>query len=487
MKTKFMTFAMMMAMLGITSCSKTDLYDEGKIAEMEAAEAAAAQQKLIAEYEANFIKTFGEVSPTQSWDFRTAYATFSYDGLSNVRTRADESTPAEEITYTKNLSDDYYELQDKTFKTLKKQFTESIDHQSEGTFFYMKAPGNDFTIQPIFMGKSGGNFSLYLHVDGLDEDICAWNKWDGIQYKKKGDTEWTTLTRTSNGINNLLDAVAIQSKTITISGLPEGTPMHFYLRITEAAGGYNQLNQCLTSVDGFLREYMCGADEVDLSQLPGINLDTQVQCKMIGCEDASTSLTDKDYNDLVFLLYGQPTVPQSFDPKDLFKYETKRYMIEDLGDTDDFDFNDIVVDVTQEFKAHIKVDPQGNPLPGFENPEYKLNRCYAQIKAMGGTLDFELNIDGTKWTKSGKFDPAEMINTSSPDYKKVYDTIDLPLTWDPTANKISVKVFKKDGFTEGAKVNFPQEGVIPMIIATDADVKWAKERKKFPFEDYMNK
>ena len=108
MKTKFMTFAMMMAMLGITSCSKTDLYDEGKIAEMEAAEAAAAQEKIIAEYKANFVKAFGEVSPTQSWDFRSAYATFSYGESSNVRTRTNESTPAAPIVYTKTPSSDYY-------------------------------------------------------------------------------------------------------------------------------------------------------------------------------------------------------------------------------------------------------------------------------------------------------------------------------------------------------------------------------------------
>lgn len=486
MKTKFMTFAMMMAMLGITSCSKTDLYDEGKIAEMEAAEAAAAQEKIIAEYKANFVKAFGEVSPTQSWDFRSAYATFSYGESSNVRTRANESTPAAPIVYTKTPSSAYYELQNKTFQTLKRVFTESTNHESEGTYFAMKAPGNDFTIQPIFMGKSGGNFSLYLHVDGVEEDICIWNKWDGIQYKKQGDTEWTTLTRTSNGINNLLDAVAIQSKTITISGIPEGTQMHFYLKITEAANGYNVYNQCLTSVDGFLREYMCSANEVDLSLLPGIDKDTQVQCKMIGCEDASTSRTDKDFNDLVFLLYGQPDVPQSFDPKDLVKYNTKRYMIEDLGGTDDFDFNDIVVDVTQELTAHIKVDGNGNPLPGYENPQYTVSKTYAQIKAMGGTLDFKLKVGGKEWTKSSKFNPAEMINTQDPDYKKVYDTIDLPNTWNPDANDISVIVYKKNSTTEATQVNFPQDGEIPMMIATDANIKWYKERIRFPFEGYMN-
>ena len=65
MKSKLMTIAMMMAMLGISSCSKTDLYDEGKIAELEAAK----QAELIEAYKKNFIETYGEIKPTQSWDF----------------------------------------------------------------------------------------------------------------------------------------------------------------------------------------------------------------------------------------------------------------------------------------------------------------------------------------------------------------------------------------------------------------------------------
>ena len=161
-------------------------------------------------------------------------------------------------------------------------------------------------------------------------------------------------------------------------------------------------------------------------------------------------------------------------------------MIEDLGGTDDFDFNDIVVDVTQELTAHIKVDQNGNPLPGYENPQYTVSKTYAQIKAMGGTLNFLLKVGGKEWKKSSKFNPAEMINTQNPDYKKVYDTIELPNTWNPDANDISVVVYKKDGITEATQVNFPQDGEIPMMIATDVNINWYKERIRFPFEGYMN-
>ena len=80
MKTKLMTFAMLMAMLGISSCSKTDLYDEGKIAEREAA---VRQAKLIDAYKANFIKTYGEIDPNQSWDFTTNYVEYYADPSSN--------------------------------------------------------------------------------------------------------------------------------------------------------------------------------------------------------------------------------------------------------------------------------------------------------------------------------------------------------------------------------------------------------------------
>ena len=62
MKTKFMTFAMSMALLGTVSCSKNDFVEENKsyLADLEKSQ-----------YAANYVQQYGEVSSTQSWDFST--------------------------------------------------------------------------------------------------------------------------------------------------------------------------------------------------------------------------------------------------------------------------------------------------------------------------------------------------------------------------------------------------------------------------------
>ena len=82
---KLMMAAMSMAVLSIVSCSK-DLYDEGAVAEREAAEAAKSEANLLDEYKADFIKTYGEVKADQSWDFAIDNSTF-YTG-SQAATRA---------------------------------------------------------------------------------------------------------------------------------------------------------------------------------------------------------------------------------------------------------------------------------------------------------------------------------------------------------------------------------------------------------------
>ena len=53
MKIKFMTLAMSVAMLGITSCSKTDVYDEKQQEANKAAEEQVKQEKVVDEYEKN--------------------------------------------------------------------------------------------------------------------------------------------------------------------------------------------------------------------------------------------------------------------------------------------------------------------------------------------------------------------------------------------------------------------------------------------------
>jgi len=316
----------------------------------------------------------------------------------------------------------------------------------EGTFIELVVPDNDFYILPIYMGQSGGNFKLCMHVNGVDNDMVVWSKWDNIQYKEKANSNWTTLDKdhSRNG-NNLVGVSDIRTKPIKISvkDLPKNAPMHFYLLITEQAGSYNHKGDKLGCLNGYIKEYAFNSDEVDMAGLPGYDTNKgQIQCKFFGCEDASTSKTDKD-------------------------------------------FNDIVVDVTQTFEAQIQTYDDGTPLSGYENPDYQLKSTTAAIRALGGRYDFELKLGNTAWRKSDTFeDFTQMMGTTAPDLNAApLHVIENVSGFNIDANNIELTVFNEEGKV-ARKVDFPAVGDIPLMIATPLNIIWSKEKVKFPFETY---
>ena len=465
---------MSVAMLGITSCSKTDVYDEKQQEANKAAEEQVKQEKVVDEYEKNFVDTYGEIDPDQSWDFSTGDEYFSLPSSARAATRG----VLEDRYLTK--SQEYYKIEDATLSKMNEVFKEGRNNYSTGKKFAMTVPENDFTIMPIFMGQSGGDFKLYMHVDGIGE-IEVWSKWDGIQVKGTNSsgqnvTTWTDL-KSFDSKKNCLNATAIQSKYITFHGLPAGATMYFYLKITSAASGYNTAGMSLGSINDYMREYQFGANDLTPANLPGVD---KPEVKIIGCEDAVTN-SDKDYNDVVFMLYGDPYVPESFEVEDLEKTVKKRYFIEDLGASDDTDFNDIVVDVVSTYTYKRTTSETG--IVTFSDEQVKSRK--AEIRALGGTLNFELNIGGTTWKKSANFDPSVMYNTKEPDYTAVLHSFNLPLDYDPASNNISVTVYQKDSNMPSAKVNFPANGTIPMIIAANAYEKWSVEREAFKWKLFM--
>ena len=506
-----MMAAMSMAVLSIVSCSK-DLYDEGAVAEREAAEAAKSEANLLDEYKADFIKTYGEVKADQSWDFAIDNSTF-YTG-SQAATRAASTrgwgsfwsfwdylfgngymTPSSQTQHSAStdpvsLDDGWYVVPDETRNLMNTVFGEGNNNTQklmDGTFIKLIVPENDFYILPIYMGQSGGDFKLCMHVDGVDNDFIVWSKWDNIQYKTTNNPNWTTLDKThSRDGYNLVGVSDIRTKPIKISvaDLPKNAKINFYLLITEQAGNYNHLGDKLGCVNGYIKEYAFNSDEVDMEGLPGYNAENgQIQCKFLGCEDASTSKTDKDFNDVVFLCYGQPHVPQSEKIKDLTMVKSKRYMIEDLGMANDKDFNDIVVDVIQTFEAQIKTYDDGTPLSGYENPDYQLKSTVAQVRALGGRLNFELKLGNTTWRKSDTFtDFTQMLGTTAPNLNaEPLHVIENVTGFDMDKNNIEVTVFN-EGDKVARKVGFPDAGNIPLMIATPLSVIWSKEKVKFPFE-----
>lgn len=143
----------------------------------------------------------------------------------------------------------------------------------------------------------------------------------------------------------------------------------------------------------------------------------------------------------------------------------KRYMIEDLGSVGDFDFNDIVVDVIQD----------------------KNNDQKAIVRAMGGTLDFTLNIGSTEpWTKSGAgFNVGTMYNTKpTPKWDEELAVFDVK-GWIPSENNITVTVKNKENSNVIITIPFPKKGEVPMIIAVIPPLyDWMLERVSLPDDWY---
>ncbi len=142
---------------------------------------------------------------------------------------------------------------------------------------------------------------------------------------------------------------------------------------------------------------------------------------------------------------------------------TKRYFVEDLGSKDDFDFNDIVFDVSQD--------------------EAGKQKCI--IRAMGGTLDFTLNIGQTSWTKSVEgvakgYVVETMYNTTAtPKWDDNLAEFDVT-GWNPQSNNITVLVKSKASGNVIIEIPFPKTGEVPMIIAVKGFVDWQLERKSLP-------
>lgn len=216
---------------------------------------------------------------------------------------------------------------------------------------------------------------------------------------------------------------------------------------------------------------------------------------VVGCEDANLKDSDWDINDVVFLIVGLDKAPKI---KELVK---KRYMIEDLGSTFDFDFNDIVVDVTQE---KLKNVGDGTYSTTYNNN--KGSRQIASIKHLCGTIPFKIQIGNStlggdnkvfQGCNEGAAEGGFGCNPLTHDPASVYSAgINYEIEgWKPNENNIIVTTYPNQaGWTdqgqtgfigehpqaEGHTFTFPETGQYPYIIACDQTVDWMPELKTIP-------
>ena len=468
-KSLFLTASVAVVGLVFVACSHDDFIDKD-----------APVKNLKAEYAANFEKKFGKIDPNQTWDFCSMQPSYSLPSSSNgARTRAGEGEGSFACTTGELV------VENDIISWMKTNMPAGSNNKKIGKPFKMIVPENDFTIVPIFQGIATYYWQLWMHVEGLGDQL-VWSKGDNFKYRTSADGEWQSVGPHKDGVNKDITC-DIQAPTYTYTDLPKDAEMYFYLKVwyNGSTDGYTIFERWQKNPnDQSVRMKECSSiDQMMISlnsaQIPvpaGIDQDNQVT--IIGCEDGD----DNDYEDLVFMVYGKPVPPTEY-VKEVEEATTKRYFMEDLGTTDDFDFNDVVVDVKTNRKKFTYIYEEGTD----ELIDKKVTSLPDQaiVRAAGGTMDFTLTIGNTTWTKSQHMNPAEMWNTGWKGAAINWDAVlDKPFEvtgFKAADNNISVSVVGNEGDSGKVKeITFPKQGTAPMMLAVNPDVKWMKERVSIP-------
>ena len=445
-----------LAVMSFAACSNNDLYDEGVVAANKTAE----QQKS---YENNFVKTYGAIAPNQSWDFstnqqrlgtragETAIVTKTVEGLNfDVKYKVNRNLSLYNRSINKNQ-----DLLNNVSNKLK-----DGDKHTDVQKAVLVAPSNSFTIYPISV-QGMWTHDLYVKV-GNNAPVKVYSKtWTDFSHPYvNGDP----LTLSSVNYNKQTYTV---ETSVSMPGLnvkaPIGTPIEIYL--ANVKEGQTKKSTVGTSTGHAI--YVDGNGAVPA----GIEVRDDAVIKYVGIEDNTTGSSDLDYNDVVLAIVGNPDVPKEIiienKTYDVPTSLTKRYMIEDLGTTDDFDFNDVVVDVTRNTVAHHTVEI----VDGVKTSDVVTSTDVTEkavIKHLGGILPFVLKIGDTTLPQLGGEETFET------DVNLEYDITG----WEPANNNISITV-------NNTTLSFPKPGAVPMIIACDDSEAWSAERVAFDWQKFL--
>lgn len=525
-------------------------------------------------YQKNFVETYGEIPADKSWDLSSsagAYNPTATRGAGDLGNGSDNEDLVEGTHYVKK---NFWQVPSETLEWLKQNLVEGKDNRWLGSNFVLKIdPSSDFAIVPIYQGRSAITSTLKIKINGYNlKEICP--RSADIQAKRTSSSEWENLGYYDGWVGtshqDYLDYVnevsgkvmhpsftdedyAVQAKPVyfrasQLTHLKDDGFMYLdlvntdkmYDRQTDPTHKWDDTN-VWTRVGDHLTSINSKGQMVALnlswdgrpqnSELPdihegeGANHKDPYQVLIIGCEDAHGEKSDYDVNDVVYMIIGYPNAPEIVPTTQIIK---KRYMCEDLGATDDFDFNDIVIDVTQSMQYTLVTNPDdkaddyqydGN-LQVWMQPENNTKKQWAKVSHVCGTLPFQIKVGNYFFPKVT--DPTDDYNTRTELAQPARQTrghIDIAATdgwnpneakeisgWDPDNNNVAICVEWKrgnkadnqehfthdyskengyDNFADYANGNykiaeFPQNGDVPYIIAVDQDIPWMKERVSIP-------
>ena len=135
----------------MVACQSTELFDEQ-----------AKERDIKAQYAANFSKSYPDVTLNQNWDYSNKNEVY---GLPANISRSVTRGNASDYQLT---TGDAYEVDNNTLTWMKSKLKDGQDNRKLGKPFYMKTPGNSFTIVPIFQGQASSVWELHAVIGGVD-------------------------------------------------------------------------------------------------------------------------------------------------------------------------------------------------------------------------------------------------------------------------------------------------------------------------------
>ena len=371
-------------------------------------------------FAANFVKQYGQVDAEQSWDLANPNEVYVLSASARqVQTRAKgklQWITVSSFGHEFNISEGFNEAMEKEFS----QFGDP-----EPCYFTFPAEG--LRIVPVFQSNAN-NYVLHMVVgeDYFAQDIYICSNIMGINNNKQ------------------------KAKAYTITGVEAGTPVSFYVVVFKGNKGYKVDIENFSTLEGGFK-----LAEVDAATAGNYKKGTmREKSSILACQFETKHGTAQ----LAFLMDGLAPVQKHQAPEKIVKVVSRRYLIEDLGSTDDFDFNDIVIDVEQ--RVVVENGVEGTPLQ------------MATLRHLGGVLPWNIKI-GDTW-----FSGAENTMLKGEIGSDASVTKDVT-GWNPEENNITVKVA---GNQTGSVclIPFPKKGEVPMVIAVDTYQQWMDERQSIP-------
>lgn len=420
---------------------------------------------FVGEYQRNFEAAFGKISPTQHWDF------------SQVDVSASKTKAAEPPLYDFLNADGSYWVSSEQIAAVKQyvQFRDRVDHS-----FALQIRENDsFCLIPVYYLKcatSGYSWDLQVVVDGE------------IIVKPVGRATGWPMTYDMVGLS--ADKACPNSgfkcfPIVKYENLSqEDKLMYFNLYITGVESDtywkYAPNNTQQSSLDYQMRI-------VDMPVPAEISDDYKtlfIACETAGFERECPLNNGLRYQSFVFMMVGPrdrfPKVVEVADadglPFVIKSEKSKRYMIEDLGSTSDFDFNDIVVDIVQREEA--KVEITRTVKKDYTKTAVALSLAQrttqATISHLCGTLPLQVRVGDHLFDQI--VDPTTRAEGWNPDIKASLADYDF------MTNDIGVTIWRNGIASDGKgawNVDFPVDGQVPFIMAVPLDTPITEEGVMF--------